>query len=353
VNFEKSENDSVFHQNSNTNHLKNNDSSLLLKDLNKTIIEEKKNIIHDNKKRKEENQENKIIQKKNKINLDLDQNINERATVSTYNTSRKSDFSNFDYDSMIESNINITTNQNLESNETIAQKDSVIHQSLPKVSDSIFLKMNKFSNNNNKDNNNHINTLIKNPTSNNNNDKFNQTIILKNEKSNMKDFNDKNIFYKNTNIKDEQNANKTDTINLISSTNLINKKENLAKIININDNTILSRENTHNNSINNRASNASNNSDSSSINFTILDAQQANVSDSNSFLSKINNDTFCEAFIICGAALNNPITLLDSEKFPAFCGHEMCSSFEAYKPQIIYRYPIKDTQQLELNSLVN
>jgi hypothetical protein len=101
-----------------------------------------------------------------------------------------------------------------------------------------------------------------------------------------------------------------------------------------------------------RVSNASTNSSDSSKEtiYTILDNQSYSISNDNYNLA--NYDTFCDAFVLCGASLKDPETIIDSEKFPAFCGHSMCSTFDAYKPQVLYRYPQKDTKQLEINSLV-
>lgn len=65
-----------------------------------------------------------------------------------------------------------------------------------------------------------------------------------------------------------------------------------------------------------------------------------------------NEDTFCEAFTLTGAGLKNPQVLFNSDHFQSFCGHKMCSTFDAYRPEIIYRYPLKDTKKLELTNLV-
>ncbi len=185
---------------------------------------------------------------------------------------------------------------------------------------------------------------------------------------------DKNLNMKN-HIIDENisRSNYSSTVNSINKSNISNNKiiemneSNKNKINNDSLNNAfnslnINNKNTNSNNINknygennspfNRESNESNNSDSSLTTFTILDSQNINITDSNSF-SNLTFDTFCEAFIISGAALHNPTTILESEKFPSFCCHEMCSSFEAYKPQIIYRYPLKDTKQIELTSLVN
>ena len=63
-------------------------------------------------------------------------------------------------------------------------------------------------------------------------------------------------------------------------------------------------------------------------------------------------ETFCEGFFIAsfprkdGKVIEN-----SSEKLPASCGHEECSKLPSMKPEIIMRYPLKDTKNLELNNL--
>ena len=63
-------------------------------------------------------------------------------------------------------------------------------------------------------------------------------------------------------------------------------------------------------------------------------------------------ETFCEGFFIAsfpktgGKVIEN-----SSEKLPASCGHLECSKLPSMKPEIIVRYPLKDTKNLELNNL--
>jgi len=40
-----------------------------------------------------------------------------------------------------------------------------------------------------------------------------------------------------------------------------------------------------------------------------------------------------------------------SQTFPASCGHKICSSLPLMKPEIILRYPLEDTKNLEMNNL--
>ena len=67
--------------------------------------------------------------------------------------------------------------------------------------------------------------------------------------------------------------------------------------------------------------------------------------------SKKNTETFCEGFFIASFPLKKGQVVEKSQAFPALCGHEECSSLPSMKPEIIYRYPLKDTKTLELNNL--
>ena len=76
-----------------------------------------------------------------------------------------------------------------------------------------------------------------------------------------------------------------------------------------------------------------------------------------SFLSAVEipenviNDSFCEGFFISSFPANNGKVVENSDDYEATCGHKVCSSLPAMQPEIIYRYPQKDTKSLELNNL--
>jgi len=67
---------------------------------------------------------------------------------------------------------------------------------------------------------------------------------------------------------------------------------------------------------------------------------------------KLTPDSFCEAFF--GVSIPNvqPKLIHDSDKLGAPCGHPNCSMFDAYKPDIIFRFPSKDHNNAEINSIV-
>ena len=65
----------------------------------------------------------------------------------------------------------------------------------------------------------------------------------------------------------------------------------------------------------------------------------------------IERETFCEAFFVASFPTKNGEVIEDSESFPSSCGHKECSTFPSMKPEIVYRYPLEDTKNLELNNL--
>ena len=68
-------------------------------------------------------------------------------------------------------------------------------------------------------------------------------------------------------------------------------------------------------------------------------------------IKKNNRETFCEGFFISSFPKKDGQVIENSQNFPAPCGHEDCSSLPAMKPEIISRYPLTDTKNLELNNL--
>ena len=66
--------------------------------------------------------------------------------------------------------------------------------------------------------------------------------------------------------------------------------------------------------------------------------------------SKIR-ETFCEGFFLSSFPYKEGQVVEKSQSFPSSCGHKDCSSLPAMKPEIIFRYPLEDTKNLELNNL--
>ncbi len=67
--------------------------------------------------------------------------------------------------------------------------------------------------------------------------------------------------------------------------------------------------------------------------------------------NETGRETFCEGFFIASFPQKNAQVIENSQSFPAPCGHEECFSLPAMQPEIIARYPLKDTKSLELNNL--
>ena len=68
-------------------------------------------------------------------------------------------------------------------------------------------------------------------------------------------------------------------------------------------------------------------------------------------LKESKRETFCEGFFISSFPYKNPSVIEKSQSYPAPCGHEKCSKLPSMKPEIIMRYPLKDTKNLEMNNL--
>ena len=68
-------------------------------------------------------------------------------------------------------------------------------------------------------------------------------------------------------------------------------------------------------------------------------------------LKESKRETFCEGFFIASFPYKNASVIEKSQQFPAVCGHEECSKLPSMKPEIISRYPLKDTKNLEMNNL--
>ena len=62
-------------------------------------------------------------------------------------------------------------------------------------------------------------------------------------------------------------------------------------------------------------------------------------------------ETFCEGFFVASFPYKNGKVVENSQNFPATCGHSECSKLLSMKPEIIMRYPLTDTNNLELNNL--
>ena len=68
-------------------------------------------------------------------------------------------------------------------------------------------------------------------------------------------------------------------------------------------------------------------------------------------IKEIPHETFCEGFFLASFPEKGGQVIENSDKFFASCGHKECSELPSMKPEIIMRYPLKDTKNLEMNNL--
>ena len=67
---------------------------------------------------------------------------------------------------------------------------------------------------------------------------------------------------------------------------------------------------------------------------------------------ELKRESFCEGFFLASFPYKNGQVIEKSHDiFPASCNHEDCSKLNAMKPEIILKYPLEDTKNLELNNL--
>ena len=69
--------------------------------------------------------------------------------------------------------------------------------------------------------------------------------------------------------------------------------------------------------------------------------------------NKINEsirETFCLGFFLTSFNINNPTLIEKTELLSAPCEHKSCSIFKSLKPEIIMRYPLKDTDLLKISN---
>ena len=63
-----------------------------------------------------------------------------------------------------------------------------------------------------------------------------------------------------------------------------------------------------------------------------------------------NINTFCNGFLLVSFPYNNAKIIENSKIYRSICGHLICSKLPAMESVIIYKYPIKDSPNLELNN---
>ena len=84
--------------------------------------------------------------------------------------------------------------------------------------------------------------------------------------------------------------------------------------------------------------------------------------DYKSYLNEINEkkklkenvpirDTFCLGFFITSIPYKNCSIIENSESYPSQCSHKSCSILSSIEPEILMRYPLEDTDEIEISDL--
>lgn len=83
------------------------------------------------------------------------------------------------------------------------------------------------------------------------------------------------------------------------------------------------------------------------LNYTgeIIDCEILDISDLKDKESYLIYDTFCEAFFISGLPNQNAKVISDSNGLKSTCGHKDCSILYSYKPEILYKYEKKRSEE--------
>ena len=169
-----------------------------------------------------------------------------------------------------------------------------------------------------------------------------KTLKMTKKENNSEDNNSSNINKRNISLNIEnlnKNANKKteENIGLTSSTNSVDKED-------INDDSSLRSVSTEYSSTKSLAPDL------------VLDSityekylEQLKSKGKKEYES--NRESFCEAFFLASFPYKNGQVIENSNIFPAMCNHRDCNKFNAMKPEIIIRYPLEDTKNLELNNL--
>ena len=227
-------------------------------------------------------------------------------------------------------------------------------------------------NNNQKYNNNSINNNINNYSHNNiNNNKYNNYFEKQKEKKEFNKIIEINPHKKEI-IKNKENKDLN-----ISNNNIIPEKKITAEITNnqndieenekqINQNNIFSSRNIKEEissekikntnrrirfsksqpkyKLKNNIANLNNNIDEYTKDYVALKEMPINEEE--------KTNSFCKAFLIVSIPKTNNKLKENSEGILADCGHKECSYLPSFEPEIIYKYPEKDSKDLEINNIL-
>ena len=317
---------------------------------------EKINQNISNQKRKEQNQnisnkknnEKEVNKAINKVSIKPKTGNNNREFTRSYTIIPDYSYKNTEEFNRTQTNTFLETTNNEDLNRT----QSIYVPKGGKISNFIKDKL-SFITNRNK---NKHNTVISNKNTNinnnniNNNNKKEINIATQNKGKNEPNAESKN--YNEIQAKSSKQLGKiltksTSSTNLKINNNLKNKLPNLSskdvdqfKIIDDTQSTSIS-------------------SNRSSVTELVLDSinydaflEQQNKKDTTIIKEKEKErETFCEGFFIASFPKQNGKVIENSFSFRPPCGHFKCSKLPAMKPEIIMRYPLEDTKNLDINNL--
>ena len=300
-----------------------------------------KKISNDKKITDETKEEKKIDEDKNKTSGDSI-NANKEKKEEKIENNNKEDFKIEDsYDFKYKLNIKENINNKMDDNNNNDLED--LYEERECVSDEEGEKVNEECENDNEEKK--VQVLEeKNENLKENKDKEENKEIIK-EKIMNENKNDMVEDIQNLNINQEkENEQKKDNIEKNNKINITKEKENLQTIKNIKMGATISYHQKIKGSPSFKSSLGDIFLESQNYATYLKSLQQKGIKES-------KRETFCEGFFISSFPFKNPSVVEKSQSFPAPCGHAECSKLPAMKPEIIMRYPLKDTKNLEMNNL--
>ena len=308
-----------------------------------------------------------------KINF-LNNNKKEEPKISTFTINKKEELNAFNERINMYNNTKKVNEQKVTSKE---KNDMIKNNKNENEAKSLFSdKINIFNNNANKkekENEQKIGTN-NNPINNdsNHNNKFlsnvkNKINQLNNNKNDKKEDNtkipvdikksqtntDNNNVFKNSNISNNSNAFLKMTYT-ISVSNNMNNNLNLNQEEKLQESNKASSSSNKNNVLNSPVINP----DKTATNIPSLLSNQNECDDigeiflnSKQIPEAVVNDTFCMGFFITSFNMDNPQLIENTTELDSDCGHNFCTNTLAIKPEIIFRYPKKDTNDFEISEL--
>ena len=257
------------------------------------------------------------------------------------------------------------------SNNNVNKKDKESEQKI--VTNKNNISNNNISNNNNK-NVSSVKDLI-NQINNNKNDKKEDDKDI-NEYRKVQTITDDNKVFKKMNLSNDSNTNTNANANKISNDTTYKSNTIIKKTINIENNinnnlninqeeeTIIESNNTPKASNKNNLFNSPSTTQRTASTFSNL-SNFSNFSNNQNEFDEIGeiflnfesikesvvNNTFCMGFFITSFNMDNPQLIENTTELDSDCGHNLCTNSLAIKPEIIFRYPQKDTNDFEISEL--